>query len=58
MGDREEKRVVRPRPALPFFLGTRKKIIIPKSRLGLGQIDLVRLSKTAGLTALIRGFYD
>jgi hypothetical protein len=38
--------------------GTRKKINMPKSRLDLGQIRPIRLSKTAGLAVLIRGFYD
>jgi sensor domain CHASE-containing protein len=41
-----------------FIQGTRKKINMPKSRLDLGQIRPIRLSKTAGLAVLIRGFCD
>ena len=41
-----------------IHLGTRKKINMPKSRLNLGQIRPIRLSKTAGLAVLIRGFCD
>jgi len=35
-----------------------EKINMPKSRLDLGQIRPIRLSKTAGLAVLIRGFCD